>query len=358
MAAGELVRLTDEGLYCEAGDFFVDPWRAVPRAVITHAHSDHARRGSGRYLTAEAGRRILAARLGDEAVIDAVPYGEALTVNGVTLSLHPAGHILGSAQVRIEHRGRVCVISGDYKTDGDVTCATFEPQRCHTFISECTFGLPIYRWPPQEAIANDINRWWRANADDGKASLLLAYSLGKAQRVLARLDPSIGPILVHGAVERLNRAYRETGIRLPQTQHASSTDKAAARRALVLAPPSALASPWARRFAPFESGFVSGWMLIRGTRRRRAVGHGFVLSDHADWPGLLSAISGTGAERILLTHGQTGPMVRWLCEQGYDAASLATEFVGERDDVDVDAADGDSDAAASDEGVANGDPPV
>lgn len=329
-----LLELTSRGLYCPRGDFHVDPWSAVESAIITHAHSDHARRGSRQYLTTDEGRHVLASRMDPDAAIDALSYGETRLINGVKVSLHPAGHILGSAQVRIESRGQVCVVSGDYKTDGDPTCRSFEPIRCHTFISEATFGLPLYRWPAQSSVLDDLNRWWSQNAEEGRASIVYAYSLGKAQRVLAGLDPSIGPIVCHGAVEQLNRAYRETGIRLPATH--LSLDEGGdwkGRRALAVAPPSVQGSGWLKRFGDYDEAFVSGWMLVRGTRRRRSVGRGFVLSDHADWPGLLSAIDATESEQVYLTHGNVEPMVRWLREVGRVADGLETRFHGESDDA-------------------------
>jgi putative mRNA 3-end processing factor len=341
-----LLRPTDEGLYCAEGDFFVDPWRPVARAVITHAHADHACWGCGRYLTSQDGRHVLRARVGADAVIDAVGYGEEIQVNAVGVSLHPAGHILGSSQVRVEHRGRVWVVSGDYKVEPDATCAPFEPVRCHVFISESTFGLPIYRWPAQESVFESINAWWRANREAGKASLLFGYALGKAQRLLAGIDPTIGPIYTHGAVERLNRAYREGGIRLPETTYAGSVGKADFSQALIVAPPSAHGTPWTRRFGPASTGFASGWMRIRGARRRRAVDRGFVLSDHVDWPGLLGAIDATGAEQVWLTHGYSAVVARWLRDRGLDARVVATHYEGERDDA---AAVDETDAGAVEE---------
>lgn len=299
MTSADLIQLTDRGLYCAAGDFFIDPWQPVDRAVVTHAHSDHARRGSRHYLTTRAGESVLRLRLGEEATIQAVGYGDPVALNGVRVSLHPAGHILGSAQVRVEHRGEVWVISGDYKADPDPTCAPFEPVRCHTFVTESTFGLPVYRWPAQGDVLAEIHGWWRANQAAGKASLLFAYALGKAQRVLAGLDPGVGPIFTHGAVENLNAAYRAAGVPLPETSHVAAVGRGGPwERALILAPPSAQGTPWVRKFGAASTGFVSGWMQIRGTRRRRAVDRGFVLSDHADWPGLLGAVRETGAGHV------------------------------------------------------------
>jgi putative mRNA 3-end processing factor len=338
----DLVITTADGLYCERGDFYIDPWQPVQRAVITHAHSDHARWGCGRYLTSHDGRRVLQSRMGETAIIDSIAYGETVDHHGVKVSLHPAGHILGSSQIRVEYAGEVWVVSGDYKVAPDSTCQAFESIPCNTFVTECTFGLPIYRWRPEEEIVADVNAWWRKNSDDRRASVIFAYALGKAQRIIARLDASIGPIYCHGAVERVNNDYRATGIRLPETQYAGRGDtKRDWASSIIVSPPSAIASPWLRKFGPSATAFASGWMRIRGARRRRSVERGFVLSDHADWTGLTSAICATGADRVLATHGRTTAMVRWLREQGINAAPLATEFVGESDDVEVDAVEAD-----------------
>ncbi|MEX2142177.1 MAG: ligase-associated DNA damage response exonuclease [Pirellulales bacterium] len=329
-----LLELTDRGLYCAAGDFYVDPWRPVGWAVITHAHSDHARAGSRSYLTAERGVEILRQRVGDEATIQGVPFGEAVMHNGVRVSLHPAGHILGSAQVRVEHQGEVWVVSGDYKTIPDRTCDAFEPVRCHVFITESTFGLPIYRWRANEELVDEVNDWWRTNQERGRTSVVLAYALGKAQRVLSGLDSSIGPLLMHGAVERFVPLYRAAGIELPECCRATTENARETRgRAMVVAPPSAAGTPWLRKFGDVSLAFASGWMQIRGTRRRRAVDRGFAISDHADWDGLLSAIDATGAQEIVVTHGYRSTLVRWLSEHGKRARALATAFEGEMDEV-------------------------
>lgn len=333
-----MLRTTDRGLYCEAGDFFIDPWAPVPRAVVTHAHGDHLTWGCDAYLVSAAGAAVSRERLGTWAAgLDAVAYGEPRSINGVRVSLHPAGHILGSAQVRLEHRGEVWVVSGDYKTDPDPTCAAWEPVRCHTFITESTFGLPIYRWPAQQQVFADLNAWWAANAANGQASLVCAYALGKAQRVLAGLDPRIGPIITHGAVERMTTPYRHAGVGLPSTTPATDALRArAVGGAMIIAPPSVLGSTWLRRFGDVRTAFASGWMRVRGARRRRGVDAGFTLSDHVDWPQLLAAIDATGAERVWVTHGFTGPVVRWLTEQGREARAMATRWEGERDDAAVD----------------------
>jgi putative mRNA 3-end processing factor len=360
MQPPDLIVHRPEGLYCPPGDFYIDPWRPVARAIITHAHADHARRGHGHYLAAAPAEGVLRARLGD-ITLQPLAYGEPVDHFGVRVSLHAAGHVLGSAQVRLEHGGEVWVASGDFYVAGEpadagnprednATCAPFEPVRCHTFITESTFGLPIYRWQPQREVFDDINRWWQANADAGRASLLMAYSFGKAQRILAGVDASIGPIVVHGAVEPLNRAYREQGVPLPATRLVTDVaDKASLKRALVIAPPSVQGSPWLKRFGDYSDAFASGWMQLRGARRRRSVDRGFVLSDHADWPGLQRAIRATGAQRVIVTHGYEAVMVRWLTEQGLRAGAFATEY-GDRDD-DAEPTPGPS-ATASSPGIA------
>jgi putative mRNA 3-end processing factor len=329
--ADALLQVTERGLYCAAGDFYIDPWQPVPRAIITHAHADHARPGSKRYLTTPTGESLLRLRVGPIPRILTHPYGKPLDINGVSVSLHPAGHLLGSAQVRVEHRGEVWVVSGDYKTELDSTSEPFEAVRCHTFITESTFGLPIYRWRPQEQIFDEINQWWRQNQEQGRTSILFAYALGKSQRILAGVDASIGPILVHGAVQRFVVAYQQQGIKLAPTLHAG-IDAARQHRgqALVIAPPSAATSAgWLRKFGPVSLAYASGWMQIRGARRRRAIDRGFVLSDHADWDDLLSTIAATGADHVGVTHGYTSTLVRYLNEQGMDAFVMPTRYEGE-----------------------------
>jgi putative mRNA 3-end processing factor len=335
--ADDLVVLRPEGLYCPAGDFHIDPWRPVARAVVTHAHADHARPGHSHVLGSAEGAGLLRARLG-AIDLQTLAWGEAVEQRGVRLSLHPAGHVLGSAQVRLEHRGRVWVVSGDYFVgaagDANPTCAPFEAQRCDVFVTESTFGLPVYRWAPQGATFAAIEAWWRANAAAGRPSLLLAYSLGKAQRVLAGVDPAIGPIFTHGAVEAINAAYRAAGVVLPPTTVVPPAPaRESMKRALIVAPPSAHGSAWARRLGDFSDAFASGWMQLRGARRRQGVDRGFVLSDHADWPGLQAAIRATGAGRVIVTHGYEAVMVRWLRELGLQADSFRTEYGGGDDDA-------------------------
>jgi putative mRNA 3-end processing factor len=326
----DLVIETPRGLYCPPGDFYIDPWQPVDRAVITHAHSDHARPGHARVLAARDGETVLRVRLGPGPELETVGWGEPVERNGVRVSLHPAGHVLGSAQVRLEHRGLVWVVSGDYylsaHDESNPTCAAFEPVRCECFVTESTFGLPIYRWRPQADVLGDIDAWWRANAQEGRTSVLMAYSLGKSQRVIAGVDTSIGPLVAHGAVEVLNEAYRSAGVALAPTQRAQDLPRSALARALVIAPPSVQGTPWLRRFVEPRMAFASGWMQVRGARRRRGLDRGFVLSDHADWPGLQRAIAATGAGRVIVTHGQEAVMVRWLTQQGLQAGAFRTEF--------------------------------
>jgi putative mRNA 3-end processing factor len=332
MNESPLLRLTDRGLYCEAGDFYIDPWLPVERAVVTHAHADHLSRDSAAYLFARPAEHLVAVRLESRRGLQPLDYGQKISFNGVTVSLHPAGHILGSAQVRVERRGEVWVFTGDYKTQFDPTCAPFELVPCHTFITEATFGLPIYRWPDPAEEFEKINAWWRANQAEDVTSVIYAYSLGKAQRILAGIDTSIGPVYTHGAVERLNAAYRQSGIDLPATPRATQVARPQWEKALIVAPPSARATPWTRRFGTQSSAFASGWMRVRGARRRRSVDRGFVLSDHVDWPALLDVISQTGANRIYVTHGYTHVLARWLQDLGLEAHPLDTPFDPEREE--------------------------
>lgn len=328
-----LIEQTDRGLYCAAGDFYIDPWRGVPRAVVTHAHSDHARRGSDSYLAPIDGVGVLKHRLGSDINVTGLQYGEALDINGVKVSLHPAGHILGACMVRVEHRGEVWLFSGDYKTQSDPTCKSIEPVRCDVFISECTFGLPIYRWQSSEQVIGDIHRWWRNNVADERCSMVFAYSLGKAQRILSQLDQSVGPIGVHGAINGLMPMYHEAGIKFPAYEGIDTRDKQQVARfkkgGMIIAPPSANGTPWLAKFGDVSTASASGWMTIRGPKRRANVENGFVLSDHADWKGLHETIQATGATRVGLTHGYISTMVRYLKEQGVDAFPVSTQFQGD-----------------------------
>ncbi len=312
------------GLACPEGGFHVDPWRPVPRAVITHAHADHARGGSDAYLCTPGTAAMLRQRLGTVQVQEA-GWGEPVALGAVTVSFHPAGHVPGSAQLRVARAGEVWVVSGDYKTAPDGLSEAFEPVACDTFVSECTFGLPVFRWPDQGAELARIRDWWAGCAAAGVVPVLGAYSLGKAQRLIAGLAGA-GPIAAHPAVEGASAALRAAGYPVPDTLPAAPPLPPGA---LVIAPPAALAGGWAGRFGPASTAFASGWMAIRGLRRRRGAERGFVLSDHADWPGLNAAIRATGAARVLLTHGTTAAFARYLAEGGLEAGALATAYAGE-----------------------------
>jgi len=317
-----VLQFTNKGIYCPAGDFYIDPTRPVDRALITHAHADHARTGMGHYLSAESTRPMLDHRLGKISA-ETVPYGAGLQVGGAKVSFHPAGHVPGSAQIRVEVGGEVWVAAGDYKTVADGVSEPFEPIKCHAFITESTFALPVFKWTPDAELRADINAWWAANAAIGKASLIGAYSLGKAQRVLASLDPTQGPILTHAAVEGTNAVLRAQGVALPDTvQVTQDMNPKDYPGAIAVAPPSVIDSAWAKRLGPHSTAFASGWMALRGIRRRRSVDRGFIMSDHADWPGLNAAIKETGAEKIFVTHGYTAVFTRWLQDQGYDAQDI------------------------------------
>lgn len=288
-----------------------------------------------------------------------MPFGETRIINGVSFSFHPAGHILGSAQVRVELNGEVWVVSGDYKTDADRTCTPWEPVRCHTFVTESTFGLPLYRWPTQQQVFDDINLWWKRNAEEKRASILFGYALGKAQRLISGLDESIGPILLHGSVERMTACYRAGGIPLPATSPATTANKGVDySRSMIVAPPSAAGSTWIRRFGNSSTAFASGWMHVRGARRRRSVDRGFTLSDHVDWPQLLSAIDATAAERVYVTHGFSEAVVRWLTERGLEAHVLKTRYEGERDDATTEAGSEGETVAAENHAIPDDEAPI
>jgi putative mRNA 3-end processing factor len=331
MSTSDLVVATPSGLYCAAGDFYIDPWRPVAHAVITHGHGDHARTGMGEYHTSTQGLPILRWRLGEQ-IYQAHDYREPFDIGRARVSLHSAGHVLGSSQVRIEVDGEVWVASGDYKRQSDPTCAPFDVVRCDTFITEATFGLPVYRWPDTPGVAREIVAWRDACAERGEAAILYCYALGKAQRVLAELAAFTDkPAYVHGAIDSGVQVYKAAGVAmlatLPVGEQARGADFSGE---LILAPPSAAGSPWLRRFRKAQHGFASGWMRIRGNRRRRNVDRGFVLSDHADWPDLLRTIRETGASRVIATHGNTDALVQVLNDEGIRTETFSTNF-GEDD---------------------------
>ncbi|MFD2942365.1 ligase-associated DNA damage response exonuclease [Flavobacterium notoginsengisoli] len=328
-----LLQFNDKGIYCQQADVYLDPWRPVKNAIITHGHSDHARWGHQNYITHHTNVPIIKYRLGDINVTGK-DWNETFTINGVKFSFHPAGHIIGSAQIKVEYKGEIWVFTGDYKTEDDGISVPYEVVKCHSFITECTFGLPAFKWEPQADVMTEINNWWAENRAEGKTSVLFGYSLGKAQRLLKYLDPHIGTIYTHGAIENMTEIIRPL-IDLPPTIRVNTeTKKEDLLGNIVIAPPSAHGSTWIRRMTPFVTGSASGWMAFRGARRRRAVDRGFVLSDHCDWTGLLESIKATGAERVICTHGYSDIFSKYLRELGYDARTANTQYEGETNDTD------------------------
>jgi putative mRNA 3-end processing factor len=324
-----LLEFSDRGLYCPSGDFYIDPWRPVAHAVISHAHSDHARSGHQHYLCHHLTKPLLQLRLGNHSY-ESIDWNEPVYRNGVKISLHPAGHIIGSSQIRLEYKGEVWVVSGDYKTENDGLSGAFEPVACHTFITESTFGLPVYKWQPQQFLFEQMQQWVQKNISQGTCSVIFAYSLGKAQRLLQAVAPVTNNIFVHGAVWNTQQVLQEAGIVLPTVQRVSDVvNKEAFKGAVVIAPSSAQDSPWLKRFQPYKIAVCSGWMQVRGNARRQNVDAGFALSDHADWNGLLKAVKATGAEKVFVTHGFQSVFSRYLNENGITAAEVKTEYGGE-----------------------------
>jgi len=335
MLQDDLIRATDTGLVCDAGQFVIDPWKETAIALITHAHADHARPVAQIYYASESSVPLLKKRLGDDKDIRGIAFGKPLLLGKTSVSFHPAGHVLGSAQIRVAYKDDVWVFTGDFKRDHDPSCEAFELVPCDTFITEATFALPVYRWQPGSVVAEEIWHWWQAMRKAQRPAVLFAYSLGKAQRVLSELSAfTDSPVYLHGAVDPLTEIYRAAGIQMLATHPIDLNDKTVDYRGqLIIAPPGASGSAWMRRFPKASTGFCSGWMRVRGNRRRRGYERGFVLSDHADWPGLLDTIEQTGATRILTTHGDSGALVRLLRERGLDAAALETRY---SDDSDTD----------------------
>lgn len=329
-----LLEFSDKGICCPQAQVYLDPWKPVQRALITHGHSDHARWGSEQYLCTTSAAPVIKHRLQLTNNLKTIEFGESISINGVNFSFHPAGHIPGSAQIRVAYKGEVWVFSGDYKLQPDNLSEPFEPVKCHAFITESTFGLPVYKWTSQHAVFGSMNDWWRNNQQEGKVSVIAGYTLGKSQRILRNIDPSIGKIFVHGAVDSINEIFRHQGISLPPALRVTKeTKRSDYEGSLVICPPSAIASPWIRRFLPYSLGIASGWMKLRGPRRRRGADRGFVLSDHADWTDLNTAVKATGAERIFVTHGYSEIFSQWLNENGYDAKEVKTQYEGELGEI-------------------------
>jgi putative mRNA 3-end processing factor len=335
-----LIEFTSKGLCCPQGGFYIDPWKPVDKALITHAHSDHARFGSTSYLCHEHTKPLLELRLGPGSY-QTIDWGEQININGVKVSFHPAGHVIGSSQIRLEYEGEVWVASGDYKVVNDGISGEFEPVPCNTFITESTFGLPIYKWRSQQQIFADIQAWIRSNQADGKTSVMIAYSLGKAQRVLKAVAQVTDKIYVHGAIYNLHQALVNAGWNLPVVKRITpETTKDELKASVVIAPPSADGSPWMKRFTPYSVGVCSGWMQVRGNVRRRNVDAGFVMSDHADWPGLLEAVKATGAQKVYVTHGFQATFSRYLNEIGIEAAEVKTEYGNDEEEAPENVAEG------------------
>ncbi|MCW2118953.1 ligase-associated DNA damage response exonuclease [Flavobacterium sp. 7A] len=328
-----LLAFNENGIYCSIADVYLDPWKPVDKAIITHGHADHSRWGHKKYITHKTNVPIIVHRLGNINV-SGIEWNESFIINNVKFSLHPAGHIIGSSQVRVEHKGEVWVFTGDYKTEDDGISVPYEVVKCNTFITECTFGLPAFKWIPQAEVMENINNWWLENQAEGKTSVLFGYSLGKAQRLLKYLNPEIGRIYTHGAIENMTNVLRPL-VDFPHTTLITrDTKKEDFVGNIVLAPPSAHGGTWIRKMTPFVTASASGWMAFRGARRRRAVDKGFVLSDHCDWYSLLDSIKATGAEKIICTHGYTDIFSKYLRELGYDARTEKTQYEGELSEID------------------------
>lgn len=327
-----LLKFTERGIYCEVGDFYIDPWQPCDRAIITHAHSDHARWGMKSYLATPITKAVMKHRLGAQIIVDSLNYGQTVFINGVKVSFHPAGHIPGSAQVRVEYKGEIWVAAGDYKVNLDGISTPFESVKCHGFITESTFGLPVYHWKENSEILNEINEWWHKNAQQNVPSVLFCYSLGKAQRVINGLE-DFGPVLCHGAVENTNEVLRTTGLSFRSTRHLNaSVSIDELNKSIIIAPPSADNDAWLKKFKQVSTAAASGWMALRGTRRRRNLDRGFVLSDHADWEGLLFAVKESEAEKVAVTHGYAPLFAKYLNEIGVHASAESTAFEGEKMD--------------------------
>ena len=323
----DLIISTKNGLYCPKAQIYIDPYGKVDKAIITHGHADHARPNHGAYLCTTSARPIIQFRLTNRAKIETLNYGQKLNINGVDFSFHPAGHILGSAQIRIAYKGEIWVVSGDYKTEDDGFCAPFEPVKCNTFITESTFALPIFNWQPQHLIFEEMNNWWRTNQQNGITSVVCAYSLGKSQRIIQNLDHNIGNIYCNAAIENTNQVIRNQGINLkPTIALKGNISRSELEGQLVMITPNAMGTAAIRKLRPFTTASSSGWMMLENKNFGGRVDKGFVLSDHADWKGLLWAIKQTGAERILVTHGYTNAFAQYLNENGFVASTIDTHF--------------------------------
>jgi putative mRNA 3-end processing factor len=346
MRAEDILVPTPSGVCCKQGGFYIDPTRAVERALITHGHSDHARPGHGSVLATQETLDIMRLRYGDDFAgsTQAIRYGETLTLGGVTVTFHPAGHVLGSAQICVECNGFRIVASGDYKDVPDPTCADFELVQCDTFITEATFGLPVFRHGDPNAEIDKLMR--SVSLFPERAHLVGAYSLGKAQRVMALIRAAgyDRPIYLHGTMEKITGYYESRNIPLGELRPVRGAAKAELAGAIALCPPSALKELWSRRFPDPVTAFASGWMRVRARARQHQVELPLVVSDHADWDGLTATIAATGAGEIWVTHGQEDALVHWSTQRGLQARPLAIVGYGDEDET-----DGVSDGAATGE---------
>lgn len=324
-----LISFTNRGIFCKQGGFYIDPWQPVDLAVTTHGHADHVKFGNKAYLCHELTKPVLLQRLGADLPIQTLPYYKEITINGVKLSLFPAGHVIGSSQIRLEYKGEICVISGDYKVEYDGISTAFEPVKCHTFVSESTFGLPIYKWLPQQEVFGKIRNWVSDNHEQLKTSVLIAYSLGKAQRLIKNLAGD-QKIYVHQSIANLNEGFIKAGVDLPETIRITpELKKEELQKGIVIVPPALADGKWMKSLMSASTGICSGWMQVRAGRRWQSADAGFALSDHADWPGLLTAIKATEAEKVFVTHGFVATFSRYLNEIGIEAEEVTTRYGNE-----------------------------
>jgi len=329
----KLVKFTKKGIYCIPGKFYLDPWYPVKYAVISHGHADHARWGNQHYLCQNDSKAILKHRLGKDISIESLGYNQPKNINGVQVRFFPAGHVIGSAQIKLEYKGFVVVFSGDYKTQPDFISTPFEPVKCHEFITESTFGLPIYKWKTEQELQQELQNWVLQNQQNNRTSVFLGYSLGKAQRIL-KLIEHVDEVFVNSAIHNLNTAISNSGIDLPKsTVIASDFKKENVQGKIVILPPALLGSKLIKKIPNAATAICSGWMHIRGNRRWKGVDAGFAVSDHADWEGLLQAVKATEAEKVYVTHGSQAVFSKYLNEIGIEAHELKTEF-GEEEIVD------------------------
>ena len=331
----KLVKFTNKGIYCIPGKFYLDPWLPVDFAIISHGHADHARWGMKHYLCQTDSKAILKHRLGHDINIETLDYNSPKMVNGVQVSFFPAGHVIGSAQIRLEYKGFVVVFTGDYKVTDDHLTIPYEPVKCHEFITESTFGMPIYNWLSESEIQKQMQNWVYNNQQHNRTSVFIGYSLGKAQRIMKLVD-GVDKIYVHSAIHNLNVAIEGSGISLPKTELLNyDFKKEDLQNKIVIMPPALLGSKLLKKIPNAATAICSGWMQVRGNRRWQAVDAGFAVSDHADWNGLLSAVKATEAEKVYVTHGSQATFSKYLNEIGIPSAEVKTEYGSDEEDKEV-----------------------